>query len=521
MKSFCFASLAIVLMLSCSNVKENTNNNLQVKTQAGIIEGTYDTVLNVYKYLGVPYAKPPVDDLRWKAPQPIEPWQGIKETKKFGNSPVQINVYGDMVYRSDTISEDCLYLNVWVPEQKQEEPYPVLVYFYGGGYLAGCGSEGRYDGAKMAQKGIIAITVNYRLNIFGFFAHPELSNESAYGASGNYGLLDQAFALQWVKNNITAFGGNPDKITIAGESAGSISVSSHMVSPLSKNLITGAIGQSGAAIKPTLEPVHLDSAHQKGLEFMHKVGYSDFSELRKLNTKELFDLYLTTDNFRFPSVIDNYFFTETPTLTLSKGLQAKVPLMAGWTSAELPGVVFMQGMSYTKDNFIAKVKEAYPDNYSEVLALYKHETKEEVELSATQLTSDRFIVFSTWKWQQEHLKTNQPVYRYIFSRVRPTNGPFKPIGAPHASDIEYFMGNLYLNNVINWKPEDYKVADLTSAYVANFIKTGNPNGEGLPEWKAATLENKHNYIMDINLSPGLNILDNSRFIFHDKYYENQ
>lgn len=509
--------IALITFYSCSSPN---SNKVQVNTQSGIIEGVYDTTNNVYKYLGVPYAKPPVGNLRWKAPQTMEPWQGVKETKKFGNSPVQINVYGDMVYRSDTISEDCLYLNVWVPKEKSDEPFPVLVYFYGGGYLAGCGSEGRYDGATMAKKGIIAITVNYRLNIFGFFSHPELSKESEYGASGNYGLIDQAFALKWVKDNITAFGGNANKITIAGESAGSISVSSHMASPLSKHLISGAIGQSGAAVNPTLAPVSKDSAEQLSIDFMKKAGYSNFTEFRKLNTRQLFDLYLKSDNFRFPTIVDGYFFTKSLPEVFSAGEQAQVPLMAGWTSAELPGMIFMQGLSYSKENFINKVKEAYPENFAEVLELYPHNTEKEIEQSATQLTSDRFIVYSTWKWLQLHnINSEQPVYRYLFSQIRPGNDDFKPIGASHASDIEYFMGNLHLNKVINYTSDDYKVANEVSEFVANFVKTGNPNGLNLPEWKTFDASIDDAWLMNIHKNSLLEKAKNdNRFYFHDGFY---
>lgn len=235
---------------------------VQTKVEQGVVEGLYDTKTGLQHYFGIPFAKPPVGDLRWKAPQPPDNWKGVLSTKDFGPRPVQGIVFGDMNSRSNGLSEDCLYLNVWTPAKRNTTGLPVLVYFFGGGFVAGDGSEPRYDGASMAKKGIVVVTVNYRLNIFGFFAHPELSKEVPYKASGNYGLLDQHAGLKWVQKNIAAFGGDPKKVTIAGESAGSISVSAQMASPLSKNLIAGAIGESGAAINPTLAPVPLAEAEK-------------------------------------------------------------------------------------------------------------------------------------------------------------------------------------------------------------------------------------------------------------------
>src|SRR6478736_2356836 len=264
---FCFFVICIVVICK-SIVSAQTDNNfpVQAKIENGVVEGLYDTKSRMQLYLGVPFAKPPVGNLRWKAPQPLDNWSNVKITKTFGPRAVQPIVWGDMNSRSNGISEDCLYLNVWSPAKKNQTGLPVLVYFFGGGFVAGDGSEPRYDGASMAKKGIVVVTVNYRLGLFGFFAHPELSKEAPYKASGNYGLLDQAFALKWVQKNIAAFGGDPKKVTIAGESAGSVSVRAQMASPLSKNLIAGAIGESGSGMG-TLSAVSLAEAEKTGLEF--------------------------------------------------------------------------------------------------------------------------------------------------------------------------------------------------------------------------------------------------------------
>lgn len=545
MRKTIFLSVFLLLVISTTNAQTNNYFPVQTKIENGTIEGNYDVKTGMQFYLGVPFAKPPVGDLRWKAPQPLANWNGVKQTKKFGPRPVQGVVFGDMQSRSDGISEDCLYLNVWTPANSKTKDLPVLVYFFGGGYVAGDGSEPRYDGESMAKKGIVVVTVNYRLGIFGFFAHPELSAEAPYKASGNYGLLDQQFALKWVQKNIAAFGGNPKQVTIAGESAGSISVSYQMASPLSKDLIAGAIGESGAGINPTLAPVPLKEAEQTGLDFAKKAGYPTLAQLRKLSTKELFEIYQDSKRFGFPVVIDNYFLPETLTEIFAAKKQAMVPLLAGWNSAEIPGMAFMQGKPYTKDAFEERVKKEYPNNFEEVLKLYPGSDNKEVEYSATALASDRFIAYSTWKWLDLQINnSNQPVYRYMFSRVRPplvdnsmasglAGGTVKkgdnnamtmppPIGAPHASEIEYCMGNLALVNDYAWTDDDYKVSKTMEDYFANFIKTGNPNGSGLPEWSAAKAGDSNPDVMVIDVtSNNIKAANDARYHFLDKAYGNK
>jgi len=260
-------STAIALALATSVLAADP----RAKTANGTLEGTTEAS-GIYAYRGIPFAEPPIDDLRWQPPQPGRNWTGVRNAKQFGPRCVQSPVFGDMVFRSTGMSEDCLYLNVWTPVSSSNDRLPVLVYFYGGGFVAGDGSEPRYDGENMAKKGIVAVTVNYRLGVWGFLAHPELTKESPHHASGNYALLDQNAALKWVNRNIAAFGGDPRKVTIAGESAGSLSVSAQMASPLSKDLIAGAIGESGALIAPTLGPVPLADGEKTGAEFAKSLG---------------------------------------------------------------------------------------------------------------------------------------------------------------------------------------------------------------------------------------------------------
>ncbi len=536
--------IALFLMINTVVISQDKDAfPVQVKVENGIIEGNYNTVTGIQTYLGVPFAKPPVGDLRWKAPQPLDNWDGVKETKKFGPRPMQRMVFGDMKSRSNGVSEDCLYLNIWTPATRNTKDLPVLVYFFGGGNVAGDASEYRYDGESMAKKGIIVVTTNYRLNIFGFLAHPELSAEAPYGSSGNYGLLDQHAALKWVQKNIAAFGGDPSKVTIAGESAGSIGVSQQMASPLSKDLIAGAIGESGAGINPTMTAIPLAEAEKIGLEFATKAGYPSLSELRKLSTREVYEIYNESGRFGFPAVIDGYFLPKSLPEIFENEEQAQVPLLVGWNSAEIPGMAVMQGQPYTEENYVAKVKQLYPEKYEEVLKLYPHGSTKEIEYSATDLASDRFIAYSTWKWFDLHRdNSKQPVYRYLYSKLRPplrdknlvpglaggtirrdSNAPQmpEPIGAPHACEIEYCMGNLHLVEDYAWTPEDFMVSETMQNYFANFIKTGNPNGDGLPQWDAAEADDKTPPVMIIDTqSKQINAEHDARYEFLDKAYGN-
>ncbi|MBL7791393.1 MAG: carboxylesterase family protein [Saprospiraceae bacterium] len=459
----------------------------RVTTKQGIVEGAHDSGIRTFK--GIPYAAPPVGELRWKAPQPPASWQDVRKADAFGPRAMQAPIFSDMMFRSNGVSEDCLYLNIWTPAKTGREKLQVLVYFYGGGFVAGDGSEYRYDGEMMARQGIVAVTVNYRLGIFGFFSHPELSQESPYRASGNYGLLDQSAALRWVSENIAAFGGDPRKITIAGESAGSVSVSAQMASPLSKDLIAGAIGESGSLLG-TLSAVPLADAEKAGLEFVKAAKAGSLAELRAMPAEKLLEAATKFGPFRFSMAIDGYFFPKSPLEIYKAGEQAQIPLMVGWNSEESNYRGLLGPVKPNLDNYNKAVKDNYGDKAAQVLAVYRATTDAEVEQVATDLAGDRFIGFSTWRWSKLHRLTGkQPVYRYLYARPRPLlrNHPddaIPPKGAVHSAEIEYAMGNLPTNRVYDWQPEDYKVSAIMMAYFAQFIKTGNPNGLGLPAWPA-------------------------------------
>ncbi|HST51716.1 MAG TPA: carboxylesterase family protein [Pyrinomonadaceae bacterium] len=479
----------------------------RVKTANGVVEGAGRQTSGVRIFRGIPFAEPPTGSLRWREPQPVKDWPGVRQATKFGPRCVQHAVFGDMNFRSDSMSEDCLYLNVWTPAKSERERLPVLVYFYGGGFVAGSGDEPRYDGESIAAKGIVAVTINYRLAVFGFLAHPELTKESTHQASGDYGLLDQAAALRWVRQNIAAFGGDPKRVTIAGESAGSASVSAQMASPLSKDLIAGAIGESGSVLS-TMRAVPLTDAEQAGTKFAASVGADSLAALRAMTTEQLQQATAKMP-FGFSIAVDGYFFTEDPAAIYAAGRQSHVPLLVGWNSEEMTWLALLRGKEPTPENYTQAVREQLGARAEEALKLYPATTREEVIESATDLASDRFIGYSTWKWFDMHVKTGgSPVFRYFYSRPRPpmtaqmagavpglaggvVRGPnagaeaMPPArGAVHSAEIEYALGNLATNKVYAWTPEDYKVSELMQTYFANFIKKGDPNGAGLPIWPA-------------------------------------
>lgn len=489
----------------------------QAKTANGTVEGVTEAS-GVRAFKGIPFAAPPVGEYRWREPQPVKNWQGVKKTDKFGPRAMQNAVFGDMGFRSDGMSEDCLYLNVWTPAKSASENLPVLVYFYGGGFVAGDGSEGRYDGESMAKKGIVALTVNYRLGVFGFYASEDLTKESPHKASGNYGYLDQAAALAWVKQNIAAFGGDPNRVTIAGESAGSLSVSALMASPLSKNLFAAAIGESGSVLG-TLPPVPLAQAEQAGAKFNEQVGKKSLAEMRAIPAEELLKATAGPGMGRFMSSVDGYFFPEPPLKTFQEGKQSLVPLLAGWNSEEMNYRMILGKEAPTLENYKAAVQKLYGEQADKVLKEYAATSDAEVEHVATDLAGDRFIGFGTWKWIDIQSKTGggKPVYRYLYGRPRPamsaeagnvtanlaggvskTTEPVAkaplPKGAVHSAEIEYAMGNLGYNKVYAWTPEDYKVSATMQEYFANFIKTHNPNGKGLPEWLPVKPEGDTHYM---------------------------
>lgn len=488
-------------------------------TQYGVLEGVCESGVNVFK--GVPFAAPPVGENRWRAPQPLQSWQGVRSAKKFGDDPMQGNPFGDMGFDAEKKSEDCLYLNVWTPSKTMTDRLPVVIYFNGGGLIAGSGSEPRYSGRQMARHGIVAVTANYREGIFGFFAHPQLSKETSYKGSGNYGFMDQVAAIRWVKDNIEAFGGDPNRITIVGESAGSMSVSALMASPLCQGLFAQAMGSSGS-VMGFQKIATLKEAEDKGVALAQKIllekgkktgkkvgkdaGKKCLNELRAMPAEELM-LLASIRNLPVYN-IDGYFLTEQPVEVFAKGNQTKVALLVGGNNQEMtPGAV-LKGKQPTVENLKEGAKALFgEENIDELFRLYGiNSDKDVLKQPGVDLASDMFLDYATWKWGNMHKLTGgQPVYRYRYCHPRPAmaiKGKVAALaggvvdakegaapvrrdkGAVHSADIEYAMATLPTNRVYNWQPEDYMVSDIFSQYYINFVKTGNPNGLGLPEWPA-------------------------------------
>lgn len=515
---------ALTLAAMAISIATSAQDAVSVKTSYGILEGLDISGIKTFK--GVPFAAPPTGDNRWREPQPLQPWQGIRECHDYAPDPMQEPIFGDMNFGADSISEDCLYLNIWTPAITMNEKLPVLIYFNGGGLMAGSGSEPRYAGMAMARRGMICVTANYREGIFGFFAHPELSKETAYKGSGNYGFLDQQAAIRWVHENISLFGGDPERITIAGESAGSMSVSALMASPLSRGLFAQAIGSSGSVIADK-RVKSLAEAEKAGVDMMRRMGYKSVKEMRKVPAKVL----MKQANVRNVPVynIDNHFLTEQPLVTYAAGRQMRVPLLVGGNSLEMSpaayfGYITMSGREITMEDIAKTASGMFGDNTYEMLSLYGITAPDDIyKQPGIDLCGDLFLAYSTWRWGNIHNATSgQPVYRYLYSRERPKmmiEGKVAGLaggvkdkteaeevvenkipeihGAVHSADIEYAMGNLPTNRVYDWQPEDYMVSDIFMGYYANFVKTGNPNGIGLPQWLP----------LDNSDSPGFMVID--------------
>lgn len=472
----------------------------EVTVESGKLQGTANADHSVRLFKGIPFAAPPVGDLRWKAPQPPKPWTGLRPADKFGSACLQTNVFGDIFFRDAQPSEDCLNLNIWIPvDTTANAKLPVFVWFYGGGFVAGANSEARYDGEALAKKGIIVVEPNYRLGVFGFLSYPELTQESHHNSSGNYGLLDQVAALQWVVKNISAFGGDPHNITIGGESAGSLSVSALMASPLSRNLFQKALGESGAffPLGPTagmqLKPV--PETEQGGVQFAESVGAKSLADLRAKSGNDLLQAAAKFNRgFRFSPNIDGYFLCQNVLTIFSKGAQSQVPLLAGWNADEGKMFVLMNPQKPTSKSFAEMASTRFGDAAPEFLKLYPASTDAEAMQSAQALAGDDFIAFSTWKWLDMQLQTgNAPVYQYLFEQVPKVKtgakiGPLPAIeaGSKHAGEIEYVFETLKSQQDVPWTDDDFKVSQTMANYWVNFIKTSDPNGPGMPKWPKST-----------------------------------
>lgn len=463
-------------------------DSLTVKTVDGKVHGKLLNSGAVRAFQGIPYAAPPVGDLRWKAPQPAKQWKGELDATKYGHHCAQNHVFDDMVFQEsatpdDKGSEDCLTLNVYTPA-KSKSKLPVMFWIHGGGYSGGGSSEPRHNGDFMPTKGVVLVTINYRLGVFGFLALPELASEQG-GSSGNYGMMDMVAALQWVKKNISQFGGDPSNVTIFGESAGSFAVSTLMAAPSAQGLFAKAIGESGGALTTgALEMETLAVRGPKEQEWMKTTGANSLPELRALSTDKILEFAGKKGMIGFSPVLDGKFLSEPVVAIYNAGRQAKVPLLAGFNRDE--GFFLSNGM--TVDKWKAMGAARFPQNVELFFKLYPGVTDTEAIRSATDFGGDSFIAYGTWKWIEIDRKTgDKDIYRYKLDLAAPPSKFHPGSYAFHSDDIEYIFGTLDTRPGATWRPEDRKLSDQMMSYWTNFAKNGDPNGvdskgEALPNW---------------------------------------
>jgi para-nitrobenzyl esterase len=475
--------LAALLLAVTPAMAQTTLKPVTVRTPDGMLEGVISPDGRVKTFKGVPYAAPPVGNLRWKAPQPVVPWEGVRKASEYGHRCMQAGIFSDMIFHDPGPSEDCLHLNVWVPAGASSRPLPVMVWIYGGGFAAGATSEPRQDGGNLSKQGVIVVSMDYRLGIFGFFAHPALAEESGHNSAGNYGLMDQMAALQWVNRNIRLFGGDPDNVTIFGESAGSFSVSAQMASPLSQGLFQKAIGESGAFFGGNRPMQTMATVAPENVKFAEtKLGTSSLEALRAKSAEELLKAASKPGAGMFWPIADGYFLPSIVSDIFAAGKQSHIPLLAGWNADEGSYRQYFGKLEPNAASFRAHAKELYTDQADAFLSAYPAADDVQAKRSAQDWAGDQFIAFSTWKWLEMQLTTGgAPVYRYEFDQAPPNEKPGPSAGAYHSAEIE-FVFSVLSSKKLPWSPADMKLSSLMSAYWANFAKTGDPNAEGLPKW---------------------------------------
>ncbi|HLP15666.1 MAG TPA: carboxylesterase family protein, partial [Bacteroidota bacterium] len=469
----------MAMMLLCAGSMCLAQQPSAVRTEGGLVQGKVEDGLTVYR--GIPFAAPPVGDLRWRAPQPAAPWQGVRQAVTFAPGPIQ---QGNPPSGK---SEDCLYLNVWTPAQSPAERIPVLVWIYGGGFGAGATSDPNYTGENLAKKGVVFVSIAYRVGQLGFLAHPELSRENPDHISGNYGLLDMIAGLEWVKKNIGAFGGDPDKVTIFGESAGGIAVSMLCASPLAKGLFHGAISQSGGSFgppRPTLFPgenmKRLADAERSGEAFAKLAGVSSIAELRKIDADKLPGG--RGIGMAWP-IIDGHVIPDDQYKLYEAGRFNDIPILVGYNSDE--GASFSPPK--TPQDYIAGVTSRYGKFAQELIDAYPVGTMS-VPKTARDLARDAAFGWQTWSWARLHSKMGKTnVYYYYFDQHPdyPEGSPRAGYGSPHGQDVAYVFKHLDPKNPQTTE-SDLAISEAMATYWTNFAKHGVPDGDGVPAWPAFT-----------------------------------
>ncbi len=478
--------LAAILLLAAFGIAVAA----PVKIASGLVEGSETGGITVYK--GIPFAGPTGGAQRWKPPTPAPHWQGVKKADTFAPQCVQPkSPIADPIPQS----EDCLYLNLWTPAKSADAKLPVMVWIHGGGFSGGSPSSAVLWGDHLAKKGVVVVNITYRLGPLGFLAHPALTAESANHSSGNYALLDLIAGLKWVKENVAAFGGDPAKVTIFGESAGSIAVHLLTVSPLARGLFVGAIGESGAAMTPTVVPDglrDLKTAEAAGAAFAKAKGADSIAALRALSTDKLLEANpqqtggAPGGGVGWP-IIDGWVIPQAPYEVFSAGRQFDVPILIGTNHIE--GALFTRNAPGGAAEFKASVAKQYGDFAPRILKLYPASDDAEAKTSRALLAGDTLFGWNNWTWARLQSKTGKgKVYYYHFEHAPPADpsSPFPSLGATHFAEVAYVFGN---PGKAPWTDYDRKLSDQMSSYWTNFAKTGDPNGPGLPNWPAFNQKN--------------------------------
>jgi len=472
-----------------------TNDPTIASTQSGRIQGVLEDDICVWK--GIPYARPPVEELRWKAPQDVEPWQGVRRATTFGNICPQTSYSKQSIYEipPENMSEDCLYLNIWALRKPSKKKRPVFIWIHGGSLTREGGTYPQYFGKNLAKKGLVYVSINYRLNAFGFLAHPHLSAENKQGVSGNYGILDQIKALEWVRDNITAFGGDPGNVTIAGESAGGWSVTLLTATRQARGLFHKAIAQSGVYLWPG---PHLKksrytyvSGEAEGMDFMQKLGAQSLNEMREIPAQKLVDLVFSNEsNFSSKPVIDGYLFEEDVFQIYAKSRHNRVNILTG-ANADEWSLWIPKDLTTEVEQYKSQIRTLYPKHADLHFAIYPVHDSASIAQAHANFQSDQTFHLPIRNWASAIAAGGNRVFMYYFSKVPKERYP-KKYGAFHGAEIVYALDNLendpgLIGNGIP-SEADQEYADQVSAYWVNFAKTGNPNGPGLipwPEWDAS------------------------------------
>jgi para-nitrobenzyl esterase len=496
--SFGVTTLVLALMWSSAASAQVKEADVTGGRVAGVVTN------GISSFKGIPFAAPPIGALRWKAPQPVKPWTGVKQASSYAPACIQDPAFPKIFGGPPTLSEDCLYLNVWTPAKSASDALPVMVWIHGGGFIMGQTSVPLYDGTRLAEKGVVLVTVAYRLGPFGFLAHPELTRESGKG-SGNYGLLDLIAGLQWVKANIAHFGGDPGRVTIFGESAGGMAVSMLAASPAAKGLFHRAISESGANFAPPRLAneggqiaMPLKKAEALGVEFLGKLKVGDIEAAREVPAEKLQSAVVPGPQNGFSPVFDGDVLPGDQYESYRAGRFNDTPVLIG-TNSDEGGLFAQPGMNATR--FESSIREGYGKQSDAILAAYPHATEADATKAAKDIMRDSLFAWPTWAWamlQSEKGKGHAYVY-YFDHRT-----PHSPNGANHGSEIAFVFRNFVDAGPVGLggpaRPEDNAMSELMSSYWVNFAKTGDPNGPGLPRWPAFTSSSQNVMFFDAKSS---------------------